>query len=179
MVTHRIEPAKKKQKGNQKMDQRHVIDFVQMPWSKSVASWRYHGPQVWNALQQAVHTGKGEVHVYAEASANEHLEGLLMVSGGRFRASVTVKAGEGVSSPTAAFVAENQAAARRYFEGADVKVKASGNTVAAVGGDLPDEERGRMDLLLRTLWDLQLFVLRMFGDAIGQKKQTSPDVVLP
>ncbi len=143
-----------------------VIDFVQMPWSKSAASWEYHGEEIWDALQKAVSNDGDSVHVVGEASANDHLSGVLKVARGGFRASVTIE-GSGWAPPkTNALSAQGHEGARRYFEDLNVKIAASSNAVTAtVNARFPVEEKGRMEFLLHTLWDLQLLSLRILQDA--------------
>ncbi len=143
-----------------------VIDFVQMPWSQSSASWRYHSEEVWSALQKAVSDDGDSVHILGEASANDHLSGVLKVARGGFRASVTIEGIEWAPPKTKALLSPDHEGHRQYFEDLKVKIAASSSAVTAtVNARFPAEEKGRMEFMLRTLWDLQLLSLRILQDA--------------
>ena len=140
-----------------------VIDFVQMPWSQSVVSWKHHGADVWDALEQILSAdSKRVVRITGEASGNDRLSGTLEVSRHRFSVSVTV---EGVEVD----LSMQEAHIREYFRDMQVQLQASEHAVImAVSGSLPQPENKPADFLLRTLWDLQLLSLRMMPPAGGE-----------
>lgn len=159
------------------MKRRLDIDFVQMPWSGSAASWRYHSLDVWNAVQDAVQSGQGLVKVCGEASASDNIAGMLTVSGGGFKASVTVSGGEDGPQLAEESLHGTREAARRYFQDMEAGVTLQGNAVTAgVRMRFPEQEKGRMDLLLRMLWELQLFALQVGNDAFAAAAESAAEV---
>ncbi len=138
------------------------IDFVQMPWSKSAASWRYHELEVWNALQQAVSDG-GRLLVDGNPSANDHLSGALEVSPAGFSAKINISACEGT---VPAVGARTRSDAQRYFKDQDVHIEASGDAIAVtIRAPFADDKKGRIERVLGTLWSLQLFAVRILEEA--------------
>jgi len=135
------------------------IDFVQMPWSNSAASWRHYGEDVWTALQKTVGTAKGSMRVHGEASGNEDLSGVLEVSSGGFKAEIRL---QGQTSASSAAMTHVKAAAERYFGALNATVTAQGDAVTTtVVARFGEKEKGRIDFLLGALWDLQIFALRI------------------
>ena len=139
------------------------IDFVQMPWSRSPASWQYYEEDVWGMLQDAVDGSSRRIRVHGEASANDHLSGMLDVSLKGFKASVSIKGGDGATLAHGA-LEEPQ----HYFKDLAACVKAGdGEITATVEVRFPEAGKARMDLLLNTLWDLQLYALHLLDRTTG------------
>ncbi len=146
-----------------------TIDLIQMPWSQSPATWKYHEPSVWRALVEATQHPNGSVHVQAQPSSNDTLSGELHLLGGSFEATVSIARSEASPAVSADHIAAWQAAAERYFTAAEASVyEEDTSVVTQVQGRLPEKEKGRVEDLLRLLWDQQLFALRISSGTLGE-----------
>ncbi len=140
------------------------IDFGQMPWSQSPASWRYHGESVWNALCETLEVG-GRVTVSCPASAHPHLQGLLVLEGDRFRAEVTI-----TSHADPSDLADlRKGRHTQLLHGLDVSYAAHGQDALTIAVEAPLEgqHKDRIRTVLDTAWDLQLLAVGLLSQRFG------------
>ena len=136
-----------------------MIDFIQMPWSRSASTWGYYDNDILAVLQKAISSGKRPVRIQGEASGNDSLRGRLQASSEGFTAQMFL---DGHSTFSADHIEQVSQSAKRFFVNLEAKVYMEGESiVTSIVARFSKEEKGRLDFLLKSLWDLQVFSQRI------------------
>ena len=151
------------------------IDFRQMPWSTSSASWRYHGADVWDAVQSATSADGSPVLIDSPASANPHLAGVLRADSAGFHATINV-AGAPESLSEGVLSRLGEGSHTRFLKGVEVRYAASGDGALSIYVDVRFGEMAehRVRFMLETIWDLQFLAVNILRDFLGVSN-TPPD----
>ena len=149
-----------------------VVDFVQMPWSPTPASWRHHNLEAWKALEVAVSDGRS-LTLSFPASGNSHLEGTLTVRGIRFTASVVIRSE--ASPPEDEIAQVLRASGFLNNQTVDYTVDADSSVTVTLRSKVREKGESGVKPLLMQLQDLQLLVVRLLCGAYGVR-QTPPYV---
>ena len=153
------------------------IDFRQMPWSKSPASWQHHDEDTWQSVRAAASGSEGRVVVLCPASSNSYLSGVLAVDAKGFTAQVEVCATGSSDLTWKERLGEaKEGGLAALLHGLDVHFDISSDEAVTLElqATHPDKTEARPQSLLNTLWDLQLAAVTVLQDVFGVS-QTPPD----